>query len=659
MALGFLVAVTSCGGGGTKATTGGSSAATAKGGGSSSGGGQTAGSAGSSGSSCTATEGLAACGGDVVGAWTVTGCLKLTGEMDLSSMGLGCRTGTVTGSLQVTGTWTATADGKYTDKTTTSGDEQLALPATCLLVSGTTTTCDALNATIESFGYESGSVSCTNAASGGGCSCSAKIQMPAGIGILSMEPPTNGKYTTSGNVVTTDNEKKYSYCVSGNKMTWTPQIAGQTITGAIVFQKSGGSGGSTDTGGTSGAAGATGSGGATPTGGTTSVGGRTGSGSATVAGGTTAAGGTTSVAGRTGSGGATPTAGTTSAGGRTGSGGATVAGGTTGAAGSTSVGTNDTGPCDIYAAASTPCVAAYSMGRVLQKDYTGPLYQVRVGGDKLGTGGTLKDIAAKDGLADSAAHEAACGTTTGTCTVATLYDQSGKKNDLKVAPAGCYNDGSANLPDYESDANSRSYTLGGRKVYALKTKAREGYRNNKTTGLPTGNKDQGVYMVNDGKYYGTACCFDFGQASPDNCNGGVMNTLFFGTGYWGKGAGSGPWYEGDFEGGVWACGSGASNVTCSGTPSMTMDFPFGLIKTSSGLYAIRNGNAQSGALTTNYDGKSPKTWANAGAIVLGIGGDNSNHSFGTFFEGAVTAGRPSDATDDAVLKNVQAAGFVK
>jgi hypothetical protein len=45
--------------------------------------------------------------------------------------------------------------------------------------------------------------------------------------------------------------------------------------------------------------------------------------------------------------------------------------------------------------------------------------------------------------------------------------------------------------------------------------------------------------------------------------------------------------------------------------------------------------------------------------VLGVGGDNSNHSWGTFFEGAITAGSPSDATDLAVVKNVQAVGYAK
>ena len=429
-----------------------------------------------------------------------------------------------------------------------------------------------------------------------------------------------------------------------------------------------GSGGVTISGGATDSTPATSVGGATVSGGTTGSAGTIDVGGGTVAGGTTGSAGatrttgsagTTSNGGATALGGTTNSAGTISVGGKTGSGGTTAAGGTTASGGTPATGTNGTGPCDTYAAANTPCVAAYSMGRVLSKNYLGPLYQVRVGGDKLGTGGTLKDIGSIAGFADSAAHEAVCGTSTGTCTISTLYDQSGKNNDLKVAPAGCYNDGSANLPDYESDANARSYTLGGHKVYALKTKVREGYRNNKTTAMPTGNTDQGIYMINDGKYFGTACCFDFGQATPDNCNGGVMNTLFFGTGYWGKGAGTGPWYEADFEGGVWACGPGAATASCPDSQAMTMDFPFGLLKTSSGKYAIRVANAQSGSLTTNYDGASPKTWNNGGAIVLGIGGDNSNHSYGTFFEGAITSGRPSDATDAEILKNVQAAGFVR
>ncbi|HEX5400505.1 MAG TPA: arabinofuranosidase catalytic domain-containing protein, partial [Verrucomicrobiae bacterium] len=34
------------------------------------------------------------------------------------------------------------------------------------------------------------------------------------------------------------------------------------------------------------------------------------------------------------------------------------------------------GPCDIYAAAGTPCVAAHSTTRALFASYKGPLYQI-------------------------------------------------------------------------------------------------------------------------------------------------------------------------------------------------------------------------------------------------------------------------------------------
>ena len=105
----------------------------------------------------------------------------------------------------------------------------------------------------------------------------------------------------------------------------------------------------------------------------------------------------------------------------------------------------------------------------------------------------------------------------------------------------------------------------------------------------------------------------------------------------------------------------ATNDVTATNPSLAVPFAFGILKTSTtpapGQYALRMGNAQSGNLVTAYDGVSPKPWGNGGGIVLGVGGDNSNHSFGTFFEGAVTMGRPADAIDAAVYANVQAAGY--
>ena len=165
-----------------------------------------------------------------------------------------------------------------------------------------------------------------------------------------------------------------------------------------------------------------------------------------------------------------------------------------------------------------------------------------------------------------------------------------------------------------------------------------------------------------------ACCWNFGIASRDNCYGptGMMNALFFGRAFWGEGAGDGPWFMGDFEAGVWAGGTAGGigrpdpfDVN-QANPSMTMNYAFGILKSAPNNYALRMGNAQQGNLTTAYDGPTPTamtSWQMEGGIILGIGGDNSNSSQGSFFEGAITAGRPSNQTDEAVFRNVQTAGY--
>jgi len=352
-------------------------------------------------------------------------------------------------------------------------------------------------------------------------------------------------------------------------------------------------------------------------------------------------------------------------------------------------------PCDIYAMGNTPCVAAISTVRLLVSAYKGPLYQVRKGGTNnvfkgnqpIGTvggttGGTTQDIGfTADGFADSAAQDAFCGSEM--CSISKLYDQSGKGNDLTQAPAGQYEPG----PDYEVPA-THSLMVSGHKVYSAwfpntpmlpsgSAPSGYGYRNNKTTGMPTKSDAQGIYMVADGTHSGNGCCFDFGNAETNNGAGptGAMAALNLGTSYWGKGADSSPWFEGDFEAGVWAGGSacgtpGSGQLTCNGrkanpqNPSMkTIPFAFGILNTgntnSMPTWTLKVGDATTGALTVAYDGEAPGKWQLQGALLLGTGGDNSNSSWGTFFEGAVTAGRPSSATDDAIHANVIAVGYGK
>ena len=390
----------------------------------------------------------------------MSSCLKLSGQLDLSGTSVGCASAPVTGELHVSGTLTANADGRFTDGTITSGDAQLTLAPACLTLSGTTTSCERLSGALkDALGYTS--LTCTAAPTGGGCTCSASIQQMGAPGLVAFEPATSGRYKTAGTVVTLavgEGDTQYPYCVSGGQLSLTPQSTNGTLTGTIVLQKneSSGDGGMGDGGMTGGSDAATGG-----------VGG---------AGGTGGAGG----GGGAADGGVMP---------RT----------DAGAGGSMSMPPPGTPPCDLYNTGKTPCVAAYGTVRLLSSTYTGPLYQLRKGGTKTGTGGTTMDIGTVGGFADVAAHEAFCSNET--CTFAKLYDQSGKANHLVVAPKGCYM-GTAMEDDYESNAMKRAVMVNGHKIDALYMEKHEGYRNNKTTGMPTGSQPQGIYEVVDGNASG-------------------------------------------------------------------------------------------------------------------------------------------------------------
>ena len=94
---------------------------------------------------------------------------------------------------------------------------------------------------------------------------------------------------------------------------------------------------------------------------------------------------------------------------------------------------------------------------------------------------------------------------------------------------------------------------------------------------------------------------------------------------------------------------GSTSKLCPDLPSVTYRFVTAVAKGEPHHWATLDGNAQQGALSTLYDG--PRVDATydpmrkQGGIVLGNGGDNSNGSQGTFYEGVMTAGYPSDATD--------------
>jgi hypothetical protein len=87
-----------------------------------------------------------------------------------------------------------------------------------------------------------------------------------------------------------------------------------------------------------------------------------------------------------------------------------------------------------------------------------------------------------------------------------------------------------------------------------------------------------------------------------------------------------------------------------------------MVKGRPNQWAIRGGNSQSGGVSTFYNGVRPNVsgynpMKKEGAIILGIGGDNSKGATGTFYEGVMTSGYPTDATEDAVQANIVAAGY--
>jgi hypothetical protein len=607
----------------------------------------------------------------VIGTWKVTSaCLAVSGALDPTKVGLGCSSVPVTGSLQVGGSLTINSNGTYSDDTLTSGTEQFTLAKSCLVLSSTPLGCDQAANVMQALGFSQ--VTCSTTADGG-CSCSGTVQQTGGIGQLSQAPATSNDYSTSGNLLTLTGDTAnatYSYCVSGTKLTMTPQTTSPSTAGAIVLQLS-----STGSGGTTGSGGSVSSGGATGSGGSVSSGGTTGSGGAGGAGGAAGRGGAA------GSGGASASGGTTGSGGRGGSGGV-GSGGSTGSGGSGSGGAAGSGgltaPCDIFSAADTPCVAAHSTVRAMFAGYNKALYQVKKASD-----GSTRDISvlAGTGIADGAAQDAFCGTTAHACTISIIYDQTGNGNDLKVAPvcptcSGCPSDSTKKgQPDVEAFADGAKITIGGHPAYGVHILPcgngipnQTGYRCDTPSKTATGDQPESVYMVVDGVNAGSGCCFDYGNASTTNTASGNMDAVEFSKNkFWGYGAGAGPWIAADLEAGIYAWNGGSGNWQNPNSLSLAYPFVTTLLKSNQngktgGPFALKASDARSGSLTTMWNGARPGGYASlnkGGGIVLGIGGDNAAGASGNFFEGALTASFNADATDDALQANIVSAGYGK
>ncbi|MEV4620676.1 arabinofuranosidase catalytic domain-containing protein [Asanoa sp. NPDC049573] len=318
------------------------------------------------------------------------------------------------------------------------------------------------------------------------------------------------------------------------------------------------------------------------------------------------------------------------------------------------------GPCDIYASGGTPCVAAHSTTRALYGTYNGSLYQVRRSSDS-----TTRNIGVlrAGGAANASSQDSFCAGTT--CVVTVVFDQSGRGNDL-------WYQGSSVVPGSPQSrpavATTESLSVAGTKAYSLYINPGNSYwRDGHLTGVPTGSAPEGMYMVTSGTHVNNGCCFDYGNSETTRSAdaAGAMDAINFSTQCWFGGcSGTGPWVQADLEWGLYPGGSQSWNPNQRAFPSKFVSAT--LKNNGTSRFAIKGSNAQSGNLYTLWDGALPGGYSpmkKQGAIILGSGGDcckpngGANLSAGTFYEGAIVTGYPSDATENAVQANVVAAGY--
>ncbi len=160
---------------------------------------------------------VAACGGDIVGTWTVQGACTI-GSLATQTFGGSCPGATSSSAGTASGTITFNADMTYTAKITESGSETLEIPSSCTMGAS----CSELQAAFQQTAAADGDAglsltgTCTTVSSG--CSCT--------ISVPSTTDDESGTYSVSGDSLTLNTSQGTSsanigsgtYCVQGNTL---------------------------------------------------------------------------------------------------------------------------------------------------------------------------------------------------------------------------------------------------------------------------------------------------------------------------------------------------------------------------------------------------------------------------------------------------------
>jgi len=285
------------------------------------------------------------------------------------------------------------------------------------------------------------------------------------------------------------------------------------------------------------------------------------------------------------------------------------------------------------------------------------------------------------GFANSAAQDTFCAG--GTCTISTIYDQSGMGNHLRPAPRG----GAKGTPDNPANAADLKIMLNGHPVYGISIQVGMGYRAGCTgcgvvtpRGTATGDQPETEYMITsqNNKQAGNleGCCFDYGNAetTANDDGNGTMEAVYFGGGVvWGTGSPgghtNGPWVMGDLENGLYAGWNGTDQNITTNT-ALRFNFVTAVVvgdtmekNTNRGRFAIYGGDATAAPpLKVMYDGIRPAKagyvpMRKQGSIILGTGGDNSASGTGQWFEGVMASGAATVQTLSALQANIAAAKY--
>ena len=259
------------------------------------------------------------------------------------------------------------------------------------------------------------------------------------------------------------------------------------------------------------------------------------------------------------------------------------------------------------APAGARCVAAHSTTPALYAclQRTPVPGDAAVGWKEVDIGVVPASASDAGGYADAAAQDDFCANTY--CWIATVYDQSGHKNDLIQAPRGGTGSPTA-MGGFNSVpiADMAPVTVMGHKAYGIFIEPGMGLRDDNPHGTAVDDQAEGQYWVVNGHHFNGGCCFDYGNAEIDSRDddAGTMETAYFGNANnWYHGPPPGPWIMTDQEKIWWVASLIRPNNKNCDLPIIKWRFVTGMADGEPHHWRSMGGDAQTGELTTMFDGK--------------------------------------------------------